>query len=100
VYDLFFQDDLGRCRLYVNKTTGAYQWDILSGIGAGQSFLGTVIGQNGWAKIVTPPGAPHTVNVTFDPLRKRAYGYMMSSTRIYSYLSDSNTADSLSASCL
>jgi hypothetical protein len=84
----------------VNKTTGAYQWDILSGYGAGQTFYGTAIGQNGWTKIITPPGAPHALNVTYDPIRKRANGYHKSNTGIYSYLLDSNTADDGSASCL
>lgn len=91
VFDLFFDDDLGRCRFYVNRTTGAYQWDILAGAHAGESYFGTAVFVNGGTKIYSQPGAPNALNVTFDPIRKRAYGYFISATGVYSTFSDSNT---------
>lgn len=98
VYDLFFDDDLGRCRFYVNRTTGAYRWDILTGAHAGESYFGTAVFVNGGTKIYSQPGAPNALNVTFDPNRKKAYGYFISATGVYSTFSDCNTNNS-AASC-
>jgi len=94
VYDLFFDDDSGRCRFFVNRTTGAYRWDILAGAHAGESFTGTAVLVNGGTKIYSKPGAQNLLNVTFDPIRKRAYGYFLAAGGVYSTLSDANTGNS------
>jgi hypothetical protein len=94
IYDLFFDDDLKRCRFFVNRTTGEYRWDILAGAHAGESFTGTAVLVNGGTKIYSQPGAQNLLNVTFDPIRKRAYGYFMAAGGVYSTLSDGNTSNS------
>jgi hypothetical protein len=94
IYDLFFDDDAERCRFFVNRTTGAYRWDILAGAHAGESFTGTAVLVNGGTKIYSQPGAQNLLNVTFDPIRKRAYGYFMAAGGVYSTLSDGNTSNS------
>jgi PKD repeat protein len=97
VYDLFFDDDQGRCRFYVNRSTGAYKWDILAGAHAGESYSGVAVVVNGGAKIYSQPGAANALNVTFDALRKKASGYFISASGVYSTFSDSNTSSTATA---
>jgi hypothetical protein len=88
-----FYDDLGRSEFCVNFKTGYYQWSILSGQGAGNSYTGVGQVLNGNAKIVSPPGTTPVLNFTFDKLRKKAQGYFIPPPGWYSPLFDKNTAD-------
>jgi hypothetical protein len=87
-----FVDDYGRSEICYSTKTGAYKWNILSGAGAGSSYTGTASILNGGVKIVSKPGDPQTLNVTYDPLRKKANGYFIGGG-YYSPLKDINTAD-------
>lgn len=102
-FDGTFMDDLGRTQFCVSKKTGSYQWSILSGPGAGLVFTGTAQVLNNGAKFINFPGAATVLNFSWDPLRKKASGYLIGApappvraelaTSIYSQLNDKNTAD-------
>jgi subtilisin-like proprotein convertase family protein len=89
--NLFFLDDAGRSKFCANAKTGAYIWVILTGPGAG-TYSGTANVLNGGAKVVSKPGATNILNVTYDPVRKKATGYFIAGGA-YSPLSDTNTAN-------
>jgi hypothetical protein len=91
VYSLLFLDDLGRSKACFNVLTGSYKWQIMTGPGVG-IYSGAVNVMNGGAKFVTPPGATNTLNLTYDPIRKKATGYFIEAGN-YNALSDSNTAN-------
>jgi hypothetical protein len=88
-----FYDDYGRSEFCVNFKTGYYQWTILSGQGAGNSYTGVGQVLNGNAKIVSPPGTTPVLNFTFSKLQKKAQGYFIPPPGWYSPLFDKNTAD-------
>jgi trimeric autotransporter adhesin len=90
-FDLVLIDDSGRSRFYADRSTGAYEWDILTGPGTG-SYSGVAAIQNGGAKIVSTPGSLYTLNVTYDPVKLKATGYFITGS-VYSGLSDSNTGN-------
>ena len=58
-YDLSFQDDYGRSDLCVNSTTGAWQYTVLKGNGAGKSFSGpgTIVKGSGYLRLEAAPGS-------------------------------------------
>jgi hypothetical protein len=87
-----FVDDYGRSEICYSSKTGAYKWNILSGAGASTSYTGAANILNGGVKIVSKPGDPLTLNVTYDPLKKKANGYFIGGG-YYSALKDINTAD-------
>lgn len=89
-----FYDDYGRSQLCVNFLTGAYQWVILSGPGAGMAYTGTGKVSNANQKITSFAGATDFINLTFDKLKKKAQGYFIAGgSGFYSTLADKNTAD-------
>jgi len=88
-----FYDDYGRSEFCVNFKTGAYQWSILSGQGAGNTYTGVGQVLNGNAKIVSPPGTTPVLNFTFSKLQKKAQGYFIPPPGWYSPLFDKNTTD-------
>ena len=59
LYNTSFQDDYGRSDLCVNSTTGAWQWTVLKGNGAGQSFSGpgTIVKGSGYLRLEAAPGS-------------------------------------------
>jgi subtilisin-like proprotein convertase family protein len=93
-YSAFFRDDYGRSLMCVNRLTGAYTYQILAGPGMGV-YTGTCVVMNGGAKYVSAPGATDRMNVTYDPLRKKASGYFITGANAYSALSDANTANNI-----
>ena len=92
MFSLIFLDDLGRARFYVDTTTGDYEWDLLTGPGSPATYTGVANIVNGGAKIYSKPGDPQYLNVTYDAIRKRAYGYFYKAG-LYSTFSDSNTSN-------
>ncbi|MGC8724857.1 MAG: WD40 repeat domain-containing protein [Acidobacteriota bacterium] len=58
-YNLSFQDDYGRSDLCVNTTTGAWQWTVLKGNGAGKIYsgAGTIISGTGFLRLTAAPGS-------------------------------------------
>jgi hypothetical protein len=93
VNNLYFVDDAGRANLCVNAVTGNYTWTILSGAHTGESYAGTARVVNGGAKVYSVPGAPNSLNCTYDAIRKRAGATFVSSVGVYSILADYNTAN-------
>jgi hypothetical protein len=91
-YSAFFKDDMGRSLMCVNRLTGAYTYQILVGPGVG-IYTGTCTVMNGGAKYVNQLGAPDKLNVTYDPVRRKASGYFIAAGGAYSGLSDANTAN-------
>jgi uncharacterized repeat protein (TIGR01451 family) len=94
VYNAHFQDDALRAKVCVNFVTGAYAWQILSGPGVG-IYAGVATVLNGGTKIVSKPGAADVLNLTYDPIRKRAYGYFFTAGGAYSTLNDLNTTNNV-----
>ncbi len=94
VYNAYFQDEALRAKVCVNFVTGAYAWQILSGPGVGV-YTGVATVLNGGTKIYSKPGAADTLNVTYDPIRKRAYGYFFTAGGAYSTLNDLNTTNNV-----
>jgi|WetSurMetagenome_2_1015567.scaffolds.fasta_scaffold03881_2 hypothetical protein len=91
-FSAFFKDDFGRSLMCVNRLTGAYTYQILSGPGVGV-YTGTCVVMNGGAKYVNQTGAANKLNVTYDPVRRKASGYFINAANAYSALSDANTAN-------
>jgi subtilisin-like proprotein convertase family protein len=91
-YSSYFNDDMGRSLVCVNRLTGAYTYQILVGPGVG-IYTGTCTVMNGGAKYVNQLGAPDKLNVTYDPVRRKASGYFIAAGGAYSGLSDANTAN-------
>jgi hypothetical protein len=91
-FSAFFKDDMGRSLMCVNRLTGAYTYQILVGPGVG-IYTGTCTVMNGGAKYVNQLGAPDKLNVTYDPVRRKASGYFIAAGGAYSGLSDANTAN-------
>ncbi len=89
-----FYDDAGRSRLCVNRITGAYSWEILTGPGAGNTYTGTANIVNGGTKIYSKTSDPNYLNCTYDPIKKRASGYYnVAAGPYYSRLTDLNTTN-------
>jgi hypothetical protein len=91
-YSAFFKDDMGRSLMCVNRLTGAYTYQILTAPGVG-IYTGTCVVMNGGAKYVNQAGAPDRMNVTYDPVRRKASGYFITAAGACSALSDANTAN-------
>jgi hypothetical protein len=88
-----FYDDAGRSRLCVNRLTGFYVWEILTGPGVGV-YTGTANIVNGGTKIYSKTSDPNYLNCTYDPIRKRASGYYnVAAGPYYSRLTDLNTTN-------
>jgi N-acetylneuraminic acid mutarotase len=94
VFSQFFSDDLGRSKMCVDVLTGAYTWRIVAGPGAGV-YAGTATVLNGGAKIISKPASADKMNVTYDPVRRKASGYFITAAGIYNALSDANTANNV-----
>lgn len=62
-YDIYIYDDLGRAFLCLNSATGAFQYTILRGPGAGSVFAGVAVIAlyNGVLNFRTPAGLPYTM---------------------------------------
>ncbi len=89
-----FYDDAGRSRLCVNRLTGFYVWEILTGPGAGNTYTGTANIVNGGTKIYSKTSDPNYLNCTYDPIKKRASGYYnVAAGPYYSRLTDLNTTN-------
>jgi trimeric autotransporter adhesin len=91
--NLYFLDDMGRAQVCINGKTGAYIWQILSGGVVTNTFTGTANVLNGGTKIISKTGALDVINVTFDPLKKKASGYFIPKGGPYSAISDGNTSN-------
>jgi hypothetical protein len=91
-YSAFFKDDMNRSLMCVNRLTGAYTYQVLTPPGVG-IYTGTCVVMNGGAKYVNQPGAPDKMNVTYDPVRRKASGYFIAAGGAYSPLADANTAN-------
>jgi uncharacterized repeat protein (TIGR01451 family) len=85
-----YYDDYGRSQFCVNTTYGNYQWTILKGTGAGNTYTGTLQVLNSKTLFKTFAGDPNVVYLTYDPYQFRARGYL-SRGNIYSQLVDMNT---------
>ena len=94
VYNAYFQDDALRAKVCVNFVTGVYAWQILSGPGVGV-YTGVANVINGGTKILSKPGAADVLNLTYDPIRKRANGYFFTAGGAYSTLNDLNTTNNV-----
>ncbi len=94
-YGLTFIDDAGVAELCVNTTTGAYQFSILTGKWAGQTFTGTgaYTVTKGVGTFKTPPSAkPHIVAHDFSGTRGKVQ-FSNKSPHITIHFKDSNLAD-------
>jgi hypothetical protein len=92
VFDIAFWDDYGAAALCVTFSSGQYAWTILTGPHAGTTYSGIAAIFNGGAKISSKAGDPNYFSMTYDPVRKRASGWLVSGV-VYSKISDSNTAN-------
>jgi hypothetical protein len=89
-YDYYFLDDYGRSRMYLNKTTGAFRYEILSGPGAGIIYEGVAQVLNAGTLFKMTSG-PWTFYLTLDPYAYRVKGYLYRAVPyLYSSLSDMN----------
>jgi PKD repeat protein len=89
VYNVY--DDQGRARACVNRYTGEYRWMYpASSPTTTVSGVATVL--NNGAKFVNKPGDPNILNVTIDPLKKKASGYCIIAG-VYSTIADSDTTN-------
>lgn len=57
-YDMYFVDDFGRTRLWLNSTTGAWQMEVLSGIYMGTYTGSSEVGSSGDVLSLTTSTAP------------------------------------------
>ena len=92
-YTTSFYDDNKRSQFCVNTVTGAYQWSILKGSGAGNTYTGTLQVKNGGTlfTLTQGPGQPNAVYLVYDVARHTANGYFYHGTAYYSPLADKNT---------
>jgi PKD repeat protein len=86
VYNIY--DDAGRARGCFNRLTGEFTWMFPAGAPT-TTWTGTALVLNGGTKFVNAPGASVILNMTIDPLRKKASGYALSGG-VYSSIYDSN----------
>lgn len=92
VFDIAFWDDYGAAALCVTFSSGQYAWTLLTGPHAGTTYSGIAAIFNGGAKISSKAGDPNYFSMTYDPVRKRASGWLVSGG-VYSKISDSNTTN-------
>ncbi len=93
-FDGNYYDDLGRAVLCVWRSTGVYQWTILTGPNAGMTFSGVGVVANGGTAFWTSPSDPVYIYATYDVRRKRARAYLSDSvTGVYSSINDTNTTN-------
>ncbi len=91
-YSLSFFDDAGSSAACVDTTTGAFQWNVLSGPFTGMTYTGTLNVYNGGTMFWSQPGASQYVYIYYDPNGHTAWGYLYDySTGLYSSLYDSDT---------
>jgi len=91
VYDVLFQDDLGRSQLCIAKKTGHYIWSLNS---TGALYTGVGEVANGGTAFWTLPEDPNYIYSIYDSRRKRARAYFSNTEDgVYSALSDRNTTN-------
>jgi hypothetical protein len=91
VYDVLFQDDLGRSQLCIAKKTGHYIWSLNS---TGGLYTGVGMVANGGTSFWTLPEDPNYIYSIYDSKRKRARAYFSNSEDgLYSSLVDRNTTN-------
>ena len=92
-YNTNFLDEYGRSQACLNRTTGAFIWNILTGPSAGYSVTGTAMARNGGTLFYVSTPAFYFY-CSYDPIRKRATGYFYDyGCHAYSSLYDANTTD-------
>jgi hypothetical protein len=89
VYNLY--DDQGRARACVNRYTGEYRWMVPAATPT-TTATGVATVLNNGAKFVNKSGDPNILNVTIDPLKKKASGYCIIAG-VYSTIVDSDTTN-------
>ncbi|MEW6757678.1 MAG: hypothetical protein AB1347_05610 [Acidobacteriota bacterium] len=91
VYDVLFQDDLGRSQLCIAKKTGHYIWSLNS---TGALYTGVGEVANGGTAFWTLPEDPNYIYSIYDSRRKRARAYFSNTEDgVYSSLVDRNTTN-------
>jgi PKD repeat protein len=89
----FFLDDFGSCQVCLNRLTGHYQWNVLSGPNAG-SYSGTAQVYNNGGIFYSMPGDSNMIYVYYDRVNHKAWGYLyQTGAAYYCQLSDSDTTD-------
>ena len=95
-YDLSFQDDYGRSTLCVNSTTGAWQYTVLKGNGAGQTYwgMGTIFTGSGYLRLEAAPGSGYGLTLIYYTTAHRATAtFTYRPDAVSSALYDANTLD-------
>lgn len=96
-YDLYFEDDQLRSRLWLNSTTGAWSMDMLTGPLTG-NYTGTTtpILKGGLIALPLPTTPGKALWGFYDPMSRRATFTLRSgSSAYYGFLLDTNTTGSL-----
>jgi hypothetical protein len=93
VFSAVFLDDQGKSRFCGDFVSGQFSWNVLSGPAAGQNFYGTGKVFNAGAKMTNAAGSPFSFSVTYDPVKHKASGWLVTPGGAYVALSDSDTAN-------
>jgi hypothetical protein len=90
----FFLDSLGRSKFCVDTVTATYVWNITSGPESGTNLTGTAKIFNAGAKVTSLPGDPNgSFSVTYDAVKHKASGWLITAAGHYVALSDPNTTN-------
>jgi hypothetical protein len=95
-YDLGFMDDNGRSQLCVNSSTGAWQYSVLMGNGAGNIYTGpgTVVNGSGYMRLTSTPGSGFGLSLMYYTTAHRASAtFYYRPDAVSSALYDANTLD-------
>ena len=95
-YDLGFMDDYGRSQVCVNSSTGAWQWTVLKGNGAGNVYTGagTVMNGSGYMRVMAAAASGYGLNFIYYSTVHRATGsFSYRPDAVSSALYDANTTD-------
>ena len=95
-FDLSFMDDYSRSQLCVDSATGAWQWSVLKGNGAGNVYTGagTVMNGSGYMRVVAAAASGYGLNFIYYTTVHRATGsFTYRPDAVSSALYDANTLD-------
>jgi hypothetical protein len=90
----YFLDSLSRSKFCVDTVTATYVWNITSGPESGTNLTGTAKIFNAGAKVTNLPGDPNgSFSVTYDAVKHKASGWLITAMGHYVPLSDPNTTN-------
>ena len=94
--NLSFMDDYGRSQLCVNGFTGAWQWTVFKGNGAGNVYsgTGTLVNGSGYMRLTATAGSGYSLSLIYYTTAHRATAtFSYRPDAVSSTLYDANTLD-------